>query len=63
MQIQHLIEAAEVHLPISICSSLRAIVNILASGRAPIRVAKFLAGGSLTALIKSDKAKLLLERH
>ena len=41
---QHLIEAAEVHLPISICSSLRAVVNILAGGRAPTGVAMFLAG-------------------
>ena len=33
----------------------QAIVNILAGGRAPIGVAKFLAGGSLTALIKSEE--------
>ena len=59
MRIQHFIEAAEVHLLISICSSLRAIVNILAGARAPIGVAKFLAGGSLTALIKSDEGSPL----
>ena len=59
LRIQHLIEAAEVHLPISICSSLRAIVNILADGRAPIGVAKFLAGGSLTALMKNEKGSPL----
>eukprot|EP00731_Ephydatia_muelleri_P016405 Em0009g829a len=59
LQIQHLIEAAEVHLPISICSSLRAIVNILADGRAPIRVATFLAGGSLTALMKNEEGSPL----
>ena len=50
---QHLIEAAEVHLTISICSSLRAVVNILTGGRSPIGLAKFLASGSLMALIKS----------
>ena len=55
LRIQHLIEAAEVHLPISICSSLRAIVNILAGGRAPTGVAKFLAGGSHMALIKYEE--------
>ena len=59
LRIQHLIEAAEVHLPISICSSLRAIVNILADGRAPIGVAKFLAGGSLTALMKNEEGSPL----
>ncbi|KAL5515630.1 hypothetical protein EMCRGX_G000825 [Ephydatia muelleri] len=59
LRIQHLIEAAEVHLPISICSSLRAIVNILADGRAPIGVAKFLAGGSPTALMKNEEGSPL----
>ena len=59
LRIQHLIEAAEVHLPISICSSLRAIVNILADGRAPIGIAKFLAGGSLTALMKNEEGSPL----
>ena len=51
LRIQHLIEATEVHLPISTGSSLRAVVNILVhvGGRAPSDVAKFLAGGSLTA--------------
>ena len=59
LRIQHLIEVAEVHLPISICSSLRAIVNILAVGRAPNGVAKFLAGGSLTALMKNEEGSPL----
>ena len=54
-----LIEAAEVHLPISICSSLRAIVNILAGGRAPTGLAKFLAGGSHMALIKYEEGSPL----
>eukprot|EP00731_Ephydatia_muelleri_P038287 Em0707g1a len=49
---QHLIDAAEVHLPISI---LRAVVNTLASGKAPMPISKYLAGGSLTALIKNKE--------
>ena len=53
LHIQHLIDAAEVHLPISICSSLRAVVNILASGKAPMPISRYLAGGSVTALIKN----------
>ena len=52
LRIQHLLDAAEVHLPTPICPSLREVVCLLASGRAPIEVAKFLAGGSLIALIK-----------
>ena len=55
LQIQHLIDAAEVHLATPICASLRAMVNILARGRAPAEVAKYLAGGSLTALIKNEE--------
>ena len=38
--------AAQVHLPTPICSSLRGVVDILASGRAPVSVSKFVAGGS-----------------
>ena len=49
---QHRIDAAEVHLPISI---LRAVVNTLASGKAPMPISKYLAGGSLTALIKNKE--------
>ena len=52
LRIQHLLDAAEVHLPTPICPSLREVVCLLASGRAPVEVAKFLAGGSLVALIK-----------
>ena len=53
--IQHLIDAAEVHLPISICNSLRAVVNTLATGKAPMPISRYLAGGSLTALIKNKE--------
>ena len=48
-----------IHLPTSICSSLRGVVNILASGKAPVSVSKFLAGGSLTALVKSKEGRPL----
>eukprot|EP00731_Ephydatia_muelleri_P019436 Em0012g261a len=55
LRIQHLLDAAQVHLPTPICSSLRGVVDILASGRAPVSVSKFLAGGSLTALVKNKE--------
>ena len=57
--IQHLLDAAQVHLPTSICSSLRGVVNILASGKAPVLVSKFLAGGSLTAIVKNKEGRPL----
>ena len=59
LRIQHLIDAAEVHLATPICASLRAVVKILAGGRAPAKVAKYLAGGSLTALIKNEEGSPL----
>ena len=48
LRIQHLLDAAQFHLPTSICSSLRGVVDILASGKAPVSVSKCLDGGSLT---------------
>ena len=45
----------QVYLPTPICSSLRGVVDILASGRAPVSVSKFVAGGSLTALVKNKE--------
>ena len=59
LRIQHLLDAAQVHLPIPICPSLRGVVDILASGRAPVSVSKFLAGGSLTALVKNKEGRPL----
>ena len=53
LRIQHLIDAAEVPLQTPILHSLRAIVNLLASGNAQIEIATFLAGGNITALNKS----------
>ncbi|KAL5497303.1 hypothetical protein EMCRGX_G013760 [Ephydatia muelleri] len=52
LRVQHLIDVAQIPLPISTGSSLRDIVNLLAAGKAPLSVARFLAGGSLTALNK-----------
>ena len=51
-RIQHLVDAAEMPMPTSICSSLRDIVNLLASGKVPSSISKYLAGGNLTAIIK-----------
>ena len=58
LRVQHLLDAASIPLTTSICSSLKSIVNLLASGQAPNVIAKFLAGGALTALnkIKPDCA-------
>ena len=36
-----------------ILHSLRAVVNLLAAGRAPVEITAYLAGGNLTALNKS----------
>ena len=38
MRVQHLIDAASIPLPTSICSSLRSVVNLLASGKVPINI-------------------------
>ena len=35
------------------------MVNLLASGKVPVSVSKFLAGGSLTALDKDNPNRLL----
>ena len=59
LRIQHLIDAAEIHMATPICASLRAVVNILAGGKAPAEVAKYLDGGSLTALIKNEEGSQL----
>eukprot|EP00731_Ephydatia_muelleri_P015049 Em0008g769a len=59
LRIQHLIDAAEVPLSCSILQSLKGVVNILAAGRAPPMIASFLAGGNLTALVKSKQGSSL----
>eukprot|EP00731_Ephydatia_muelleri_P015211 Em0008g931a len=53
LRIQHLLDAVEVPLQTLILHSLKAVVNILSSGRAPALISPFLAGGNLTALVKS----------
>ena len=53
LRIQHLLEAAEIPLQFPICSSLRDIFNLLASGKVPALVSKYLVGGSLVALAKN----------
>ena len=52
LRVQHLLDATEVPMQSSICSSLRSIVNLLATGSVTNVVSKFLAGGNLTALTK-----------
>eukprot|EP00731_Ephydatia_muelleri_P032588 Em0024g132a len=52
LRIQHFLDTAEVPLQFPISSSLRDIVNLLASGKVPVSVSRHLAGGSLTALVK-----------
>ena len=59
LRIQHLIDTAEVPLSCSILQSLKGVVNILAAGRAPPMIASFLAGGNLTALVKSKQGSSL----
>ena len=58
LRIQHLLNAAEVPLPSPIGALLRDVVNLLASGKVPVSVSKFLAGGSLTALDKNKPNSL-----
>ena len=53
LRIQHLIDAAEVPLQTPILHSLRAVVNLLAAGKAPVEITAYLAGDNLTALKKS----------
>ena len=52
MQFQHLINVASVHLPTSICSTLHHVVNLLAAGKVPQQVSKYMAGASIIALTK-----------
>ena len=58
LRIQHLLNAAEVPLPSPFGALLRDVVNLLASGKVPVSVSKFLARGSLTALDKNKPNSL-----
>ena len=40
LRIQHLLDVAEVPVPTSICSLLRGVINILASGQAPAAISQ-----------------------
>ena len=53
LRIQHIIDAAEVQQQTPILHSLCAVINILASVKAPTILSAFHAGGNLTALNKS----------
>ena len=52
LHVQHLLDVSSTALPTPICASLREVMNLLASGKAPPTVSKYLAGGNLIALNK-----------
>ena len=56
LSVRHLLDAASVSLPTPICSSLKGVVNLLASGKASSTVSVFLAGGRLIALNKNKNS-------
>ena len=49
LRVQHLLDVSPTALPTLICASLREVINLLASGKAPPTVSKYLAGGNLIA--------------
>ena len=51
-RVQHLLDVSSTALPTPICASLREVINLLSSGKAPPTVSKYLAGGNLIALNK-----------
>ena len=53
LHLQHLIDASEMQLRTPILYALRAVVNLLAPGRAPSEISAHLAGSNLTAPNKS----------
>ena len=57
LRIQHLFDVISVPLQTPITSSLREVVNLLVSGKAPQAVSKFMAGGRLIVRIR----KVLLQ--
>ena len=52
LRVQHILEAQEATVPISLTTQLRHVVNILLRGAAPQSMAPFIAGALLTALNK-----------
>ena len=55
LSVQLLLDAASVPLHTPIGTSLKAILNLLASGKVPVHLSTFLAGGRLYALNKSKE--------
>ena len=55
LSVLHLLDAASVPLHTPIGTSLKAILNLLASGKVPVHVLTFLADGKLFALNKSKE--------
>ena len=55
LSVQHLLDAISVPLHTPIRTSLKGIVNLLASGKVPVRVSAYLASGKLIALDKSKE--------
>ena len=58
LRIQHILDVISVPLQTPITSSLREVVNLLVSGKAPLAVSKFMAGGRLIALTRIRKVLL-----
>ena len=54
ISVQHLLDAASVPLHSPICATLRGVVNVLASSKAPKSVSPFLAGARLIALNRKN---------
>ena len=52
LRVQHLLDVVSIPLPSPLCISLNSVVNLLASGKVPFEVSRYLAGGNLTALKK-----------
>ncbi|KAL5483977.1 hypothetical protein EMCRGX_G020399 [Ephydatia muelleri] len=55
LSVQHLLDTISVPLHTPIGTSLKGIVNLLASGKVPVHVSAYLAGGKLIALDKSKE--------
>ena len=56
LRIQHILDVISVPLQTPITSSLREVVNLLVSGKAPQALSSFMAGGRLIALNKNEES-------
>ena len=52
LRVQHLLDVVGIPFPSPLCVSLKSVVNLLASGKVPSEVSRYLAGGNFTALKK-----------